>query len=164
MPSFSRYPRGMTTRRSVLSFSRGPFKPHGDVEYWTEDRLLRYVAHGPFNREAFAALAEASRQLHAAQPFQRSFAHLTEIRGNAMATPGAMETLEAFFSRMSAMGSNGLAVALVIGAEVEGRSIMAPLFERAYALLKLPFRCFETVDDARAWLDTILGAPETAGT
>lgn len=152
----------MSETRSVLSFRRGPFQPHGDISYWTEDRLLRYVAHGPFNEEAFVALAEASRRLHEAQPFQQSFAHLTEIHGSALATPEAMATFETFLTSMAKRGGNGVAVAMVIAPEVEGCRVMAPRYQAAYALLGLPYRCFETVDDARTWLAPRLESPAPA--
>ncbi|MGL6290307.1 MAG: hypothetical protein ACRC2H_06440 [Silanimonas sp.] len=142
--------------RSVLSFARGPFQPHGDITYWTEDRLLRYIAQGPFNEEAFVALAEASRQLHEAMPFQKPFAHLTEVRGSALATPGAMATFEAFLVAMARRGNNGVAVAMVIAPEVEGRLLMLPRFEKAYEKLGLPYRCFETVAEANVWLSPLL--------
>ncbi len=153
----------MPESRSVLSFARGPFQPHGDITYWTEDQLLRYVARGPFNEEAFIALAEASRRLHDALPFHRPFGHITEVQGSALATPEAMATFEDFLTGMARRGNNGVAVAMVMAPEVEGRLLMAPRFEQAYEKLGLPFRCFESVAEASAWLLPLLQASPTPG-
>ncbi len=147
-------------KRSVLAFSRGPFRPHGDIEYWVDGPLLHYVAHGPFNREAFEALAEASKRMHEQMPIRHRFAHLTEFCGSAMASPEAMATFTAFLRHVRGLGYNGDAVALVMAPEVEGQHFMRDQFAAAYLELGLPCQWFDDAASAGAWLATMLQRAE----
>ena len=49
-----------------------------------------------------------------------------------------------------------VATAFVMGPEVEGGKIMAPHFERVYTLIQRPFRICTTMEEAQAWVHSLM--------
>ena len=139
-------------KTDIKAYANGAFKPHGLIEFWTEGPVVRIEAQGPFNREAIQAVGIAMRELFVAMPPAARFADILEIRHSIMISPEALEAFGRFLAQMSANKSAPVAVAYVVGREVEGRSLILPLLAKLYAEHGREFGAFETLAEAEAWV------------
>ncbi|MDI4634500.1 hypothetical protein J7U46_15680 [Pelomonas sp. V22] len=146
------------SKRDIQSYANGAFKPHGKIEFWTEGHVVRIEAQGPFNREAIQAVGLAMQELFAGTPPTCAFADILEIRRSIMISPEALEAFSLFLARMSINKSAPTAVAYVVAAEVEGRSLVLPLLAKLYAKHGRQFAAFETMAPAEAWVRERLSA------
>lgn len=145
-------PAAKPPKRDIKAYASGAFKPHGQIEFWTEGQVVRIEAQGPFNREAFQAVGLAMRELFATTPLAPVFADILEIRRSIMISPEALEAFGQFLAQMSANKSAPRAVAYVVAADVEGRSLVLPLLAKLYAEHGRQFAAFETMAGAEAWV------------
>lgn len=145
-------------KRNIEAFAAGSFRPHGQVEIWTEGSVVRIEAQGPFNREAVQAVGRAMRDLFAERPVGRVFADILVMRDSLIASPDALAAFEQFLAAMSAAGFAPEVVAYVVAPEVEGRSLMLPLFTEIYARHGREFAAFECMAEAEAWVRERLAA------
>ncbi|MDN3919522.1 hypothetical protein [Roseateles violae] len=145
-------------KRSIDAYASSAFRPHGRIEFWAEGPVIRIAAEGPFNREAVQAVGLAMRDLFATMPPAPRFADLLEFRGSLLASPDALAAFGDFLAAMSAAKTAPIAVAFVVAPEVEGRSLMLPIFAKLYAEHRRQFSAFETSEAAEAWLRERLGA------
>ncbi len=137
---------------NLLAGAKGLFKPHGRLALWTEGSVMHIQAEGPFNREAVLALGLAMKQLYQTLPLDREFVFLLEFRASLMASPEAMAAYGDFLKAMSMAKRAPKAVVFVVAPEVEGASLMLPLFARLYAEHGRQFAAFETMAPAEHWL------------
>jgi len=144
-------------------YASGRFAPHGRVEIWRDGSVIRLVAEGPFNVESVQAIGGAMAQLFAEAPPQGRFADILEFHGSILVTPDALAAFDGFLSRMSQAKTAPLAVAYVIGPEVEGRDLMLPLFRRLYEKHQRRFAHFEDAAQAEAWVRAQLGEAAAGG-
>ncbi|MGQ0712022.1 MAG: hypothetical protein ACT4NV_20010 [Rhodoferax sp.] len=128
------------------------FAPHGRIEVWAEGAFVYYEATGPFNREVIDCLAVAQRDFLLAHPMPGSWASLGVMHHSALIGEEALERYQELMSSPKPAAMAPVATAFVMGAEVEGRSLMAPLYERVYARIGRPFRVFPDLASAQAWL------------
>lgn len=149
---------GPSRKHDIQSYASGAFKPHGQVEFWTEGPVVRIEAQGPFNREAIQAVGLAMQELFAGSPPSGAFADILEVRRSIMISPEALEAFGLFLARMSVNHSAPLAVACVVAPEVEGRSLVLPLLAKLYAKHGRQFAAFETMPAAEAWVRERLNA------
>jgi hypothetical protein len=54
-----------------------------------------------------------------------------------------------------------IATAFVIGPEIEGGRLMAPLYAKIYADIGRPFALFETMPEALKWAQAMIDAAST---
>lgn len=139
-------------------FASGPFAPHGRVEIWRDGSVVRLLAEGPFNAESVMAIGAAMAKLFADAPPKGRFADILEFRNSILATPEALATFDAFLSRMSEAKTAPLAVAYIVGPEVEGRELMLPVFGRLYQKHQRRFAFFEEASQAETWVRAQLEA------
>jgi hypothetical protein len=139
-------------RRRSEDYARGLFRPHGRIEIWSEGSVVRLVAEGPFNLEILQGLGVAMSELFAESPPQGRFADILEMRSSILASPEVMSAFGDFLARMSAAKTAPVAVAYIVGPEVEGRELMLPLFSRIYAQHQRRFAAFETEAEALDWV------------
>ncbi|MBN8506740.1 MAG: hypothetical protein J0L58_19915 [Burkholderiales bacterium] len=139
-------------------YASGPFAPHGRVEIWSEGSVVRLRAEGPFNAESVQAIGLAMAQLFAEAPPKGRFADILVFHGSILATPEALAAFDGFLARMSQAKTAPLAVAYVVGAEVEGRDLMLPVFKRLYDKHRRRFAHFEDEAQAEAWVREQLSA------
>jgi len=149
--------------RNISTFATSGFRPHGAVEFWAEGSVIRILAEGPFNREAVQAVGLAMRDLFASMPSAGRFADLLEFRNSLLASPDALEAFADFLKAMSAAKTAPVAVAYVVGPQVEGRSLMLPIFAKLYAEHGREFEAFETQAEAEHWLRERLTPAEALG-
>ncbi|MET0519696.1 MAG: hypothetical protein ABW005_12805 [Burkholderiaceae bacterium] len=152
----------MSKKRDIADYAASGFRPHGRIEFWAEGPVIRVLAEGPFNREAVQAVGLAMRDLFASSPRGQRFADLLEFRGSLMASPDALAAFAEFLRAMSAAGTAPIAVAFVIAPEVEGRSLMLPIFTQLYAEHQRDFAAFETAAEAQRWLRERLSGARAA--
>ncbi|WP_028454205.1 hypothetical protein [Chitinilyticum litopenaei] len=139
-------------RRTLHSDGLGAFQPHGKVEVWATGQILHYRATGPFNLEFLIALDAADRELMASVAARGPFAILAQFTGSIAGTPEALAALESSLAEQNRLGLASLAVAFVVGPEVEGRVLMKRIFAGIYARQGLRFQWFEEAEAAQAWL------------
>lgn len=137
---------------NLLAGANGLFKAHGRVALWTEGSVMHVQAEGPFNREAVLAIGVAMKQLYQSLPQDQNFAYLLEFRASLMASPDALAAYGEFLKAMSMAKRAPKVVAFVVAPEVEGASLMLPLFARLYAEHGRQFAAFETMAPAEDWL------------
>jgi hypothetical protein len=140
------------SKRSSAEFATGVFRPHGQVDIWAEGSLVRLEAYGPFNREGIQAMGLAMRDLFASVPVGGRFGDILVMHESLMASPDALASFEAFLQAMSQAKTAPVAVAYVAAPEVEGRSLMLPIYAEIYARHGRRFAAFEHLADAEAWV------------
>lgn len=144
--------------RSTDEQPAGRFPAHGRAAFSVDGRLLITEAEGPFNAELVAALRQPV--LLAAEPLRaqgRPWGQLSRFRRSALASPEALAAFTQLLTEMHAEGVAPLFTAYVLGDEVEGATLMGPLFRRCFESAGLGFAHFAHEDEARAWLQDRLG-------
>ncbi len=139
-------------------FASGEFKPHGQVEMWLDGNILRYDAVGPFNRELVRAIAQAQHEVMLAAKARGACVEVVTIRESALVTPDGLAELALILQDVNLQGLAPLAVTYVMAPDVEGASIMAPLFRRRYQDQGRTFEIFEQMKDALIWAQAQLDA------
>lgn len=139
-------------RQDIGDFARGPFRPHGHIAMWGEGPVVHVDATGPFNVEAMQALGLAMSELFALHPLSGVFGDIVEFHCSVMCSPEVVAAYGGFLRKNTADGHTPAAVAWVVAPQVEGRGIMLPVFQRLYAEHGRRFACFETMDEAQAWM------------
>lgn len=145
-------PTDPSQKRNIAAFATRGFRPHGEIEFWAEGSVIRIVAEGPFNREAVQAVGLAMRDLFTAMPAGQRFGDILEFRSSLLASPDALAAFAEFLQAMSASKTAPVAVAYVVSPEVEGRSLMLPIFTKLYAEHGREFSAFESMAEAEVWL------------
>ncbi len=129
------------------------FVPHGQADFRIEGSRLLGAAEGPFNlelaQEVQWRVLEWCRRLHA----QGRFDHCCEFRVSVMATPEALVQLSRMLQAVAAEGMAPARTAYVFPPELEGGSLVAPMFLRAFAAVGMPMRIFASRAEALDWLD-----------
>lgn len=143
---------GQELKKSTDEFAAGPFRPHGRVEIWAEGNVVRLDAAGPFNKEAVIALGATWRSLFAELPRQGAFASITVVRNSVLISQEVLDALGAFLRSNTAAGQGAEAVAFVVAPDVEGRSMMLPMFAETYAAAGRNFAAFATEAEAEVWV------------
>jgi hypothetical protein len=144
------------TKRSTNEFAAGPFRPHGSVEVWTEGNVVRLDAVGPFNKELVVALGATWTSLLAELPLHGPFASITVVRQSVVISQEVLDAISQFLHANAKAGQGAGAVAFVVAPDVEGRSLMLPMFARTYAAAGRQFAAFTTEAEAEAWVRATL--------
>lgn len=128
------------------------FSPHGEVKLWFDNQILYYEAIGPLNTEVVECLAIAQMEFLRQFEPQGAWASMAVFRVSAVIGPECLARYEAMMSAPKPAGKTPVATAFVMGPEVEGHRLMAPLFAKIYAGIQRPFCAVETLDEGRQWL------------
>lgn len=144
------------SKKSTDEFAVGPFRPHGRVEIWAEGNVVRLDAAGPFNKEVIIALGATWRSLFAELPRHGEFASITVVRHSVLISQEVLDALGEFLRANTKAGQGAEAVAFVVAHDVEGRSLMLPMFAETYAAAGRNFAVFATEAEAEAWVRTKL--------
>jgi hypothetical protein len=142
----------LQSKRNSAEFATGVFRPHGQVDIWADGSIIRLEARGPFNLEGVQAMGLAMRDLFASVPVDRRFGDIMVMHESLMASPDALAAFEDFLQAMSKAKTAPTAVAYVAAPEVEGRSLMLPIFAEIYARHGRRFAAFEQLEPAEAWI------------
>lgn len=145
-------------------FASGPFRPHGRAELWAEGQVIRLSTAGPFNMEAVMAIGAAWRQLFAELPIRGLFADIVTVSGSLMAGPDVMRAFGHFLQANTHAHIAPCAVAWVVPPDVEGATLMVPLFREVYEAANRNIEFFETNAAAEAWVRTQLQCAQPSAT
>ena len=139
-------------RRNTDQFATGPFRPHGQVEIWSEGNVMRLDATGPFNKEVVIALGATWNSLFDEMPVNGPFANIIVIRRSVVVSQEVLDAFGEFLRANNRAGRGASAVAFVVATEVEGRALMLPMFAATYAAAGRRFAAYETEAEADAWV------------
>lgn len=133
-------------------FQSTAFSPHGEVALWFEDQILYYDVTGPLNTEVIECLALAQAEfLQQIEP-QGPWGSIAVCKISAVMGPDCLARYGAMMATPKPTGKTPVATAFVMGPDVDGYRLMAPLFAKIYAGIQRPFRAVETLEEARQWL------------
>jgi hypothetical protein len=143
-------------RISTREINAKGFAPHGSMELAVADRLNMIEATGPFNIQLVTAGDQAQEKLDAELQEKGRWATLLVFRESAMASFEVFTEIENILKRRLAKGIRSEAVAIVLHPGVEGATLMAPFYLKAYTNAGLNARVFEDEQIARDWLLQLL--------
>jgi hypothetical protein len=129
------------------------FKPHGSIQVQITGPLIKALAIGPFNKELIDVLIESHKGLWEHFKHFPRWGYLTLFSQSALTNTETLDAVIAYNLDLAREGKAPHFLAYVIDDEVEGASLMRPTYTKAYANLPFPFRCFETIAEAQAWVE-----------
>ena len=139
-------------KRNTDQFAAGPFRPHGRVDIWAEGNVMRLDAVGPFNKEVVIALGATWNNLFDEMPVHGPFANIIVLRRSVVVSQEVLDAFGEFLHANNRAGRGASAVAFVVAPDVEGRSLMLPMFAATYAAAGRLFAAFETEAEADVWV------------
>lgn len=137
---------------STTSFSPQSFKPHGTIESRIDGRLFVQEATGPFNKEILLAMDSVHTNARALLASQGPWGALFVFKKSALASPEMLEGLKKYLSIQVAGKNASVATALVLSPRVEGASLMAQHYLRAWRSAGILCESFEDYDEAHRWV------------
>lgn len=132
------------------------FRQHGCVEYDPQGRLLFTTATGPFNAELIAALRELALATFPDMATLGTWAQYVSFHESAMASAEVLTGLAELLKHLVKLGVAPTVTAFVLPPEVEGASLMVPLWAKCYEAADMRFAAFEQSKDAVAWIASCL--------
>jgi hypothetical protein len=136
------------------------FAPHGVIEIFMEGDVLHYECTGPFNREAFDAMAVAQMAFLVNLKHPGPWASIAISRESVMASLDGIERYAELMKTKLPPELTAVATAFVMGPDVEGGAIMGPYFTKIYAEIGRPFKIFSTLSAAMQWAQAMVGASQ----
>lgn len=127
------------------------FAPHGRATALWEAGLLRVEVSGPFNLEGMQLLKRTMLAGYRGLPPGTPVVNLCTMRGTLVYTSDAWQALADTIRATSASGMRVLATAWVVGADVEGASLLLPRARRLFADAGRAFEVFDDDEAAVAW-------------
>jgi hypothetical protein len=141
-------------------FANLVFKPHGDYVAKLEGQIIHSEITGPLNVEMIRLYRDAVRPLWLAAAEKGNFGTLAVFHENMLMTMDAIEPFIQATGAFAAKFPNYIGIAQVADASVVGRLQMAHIYRtRVYGPLGLRYEIFETVNEARDWLQFALSTP-----
>jgi hypothetical protein len=139
-------------KRNTDQFAAGQFRPHGRVDIWAEGNVMRLDAIGPFNKEVVIALGATWNSLFDDMPVHGPFANIITLRRSVVVSQEVLDAFGEFLHANNRAGRGASAVAFVVAPDVEGRSLMLPMFAATYAAAGREFAAFATDAEADVWV------------
>jgi hypothetical protein len=137
----------------------GKFSVHGRVSLTVKDNIIIYHAKGPFNIEFLAALEKIEENvLRDMKSEVKDWCEIIIFEVTCMAYEEVVIGFGAYLKELKKNGLIPLAIAYVIGPDVEGDTIMKSKFEKCHADADINFSIFSNEDEARSWVDKYLPA------
>ena len=146
------------TKVSTKEVAVTGFAPHGVIEIFMEGDVLHYECTGPFNREAFDAMAVAQMAFLVNLKHPGPWASIAIGRESVMSSPDGIQRYSELMHTKLPPELSAVATAFVIGPDVEGGAIMGPYFAKIYAEIGRPFKLFTTLGEAMQWAQSIVDA------
>ncbi len=138
-------------KSSTTQVKTSQFTAHGMVDLWMDGQVMHYEATGPFNTELVNCLAVAQRDHLLTLSPQGAWVSMGTLRHSAMMSPEALARYAEIIAAPKPQNMNPIATAFVIGPDVEGGSIMAPLLAKVFTDIGRPVAIFATRAEAEAW-------------
>lgn len=134
-----------------------PLSPRGNVTAHIAGRVLFFESTGPFDGEVVEAVIRAYQPLLQRLADGGPFAHVSVFHGSMLATPAALDAFDQLLGEWRRSGIAPIANAYVAAADIEGRSLMMPIFASVFSGFS-PFREFDRLEEAEAWVRQRLAA------
>ncbi len=134
------------------------FAPHGVIEIFIEGDVLHYECTGPYNREAFDAMAVAQMAFLSNLKHPGPWASIAVAKESVMASLDGIARYSELMKTKLPPELSAVATAFVIGPDVEGGAIMGPYFTKIYAEIGRPFKIFPTLKEAIQWAQSMVDA------
>lgn len=151
-------PQDAPIHKSTNDVVASRFAPHGRVEMWFEGDILFYDATGPFNKELVDSLAVAQGDILNAANHQGPWVSVSVMRVSLLASPDAFARYSEIMHIPRPAQFTPLASAYVVAPDVEGRSLMLPMYADIHISSGRIFQSFEQLDDALAWARGLIAA------
>lgn len=152
--------------RKILSscdFAPSGFVPHGEFRCHLDQDILMWVSRGPFNLEALQAYGRVRREAFARWSLDaRPVGAVMQWVHSALMSPEAFALYSQGFEAFMASHHTLIAVAWVGGPDVEGLNFMHAHFAPLFEMHGLPFRVFDEVAPAVAWVRPLLQQAQQA--
>lgn len=129
-------------------------KPHGEIDYRIEGRILRTTASGPFNNELIAAIPAVISELIAKLVQQGKWGQIVTFHRSALGSPAAMFDFGEYLKRRYTDPTTNPVTALVFGRDIEGAQLMAPIFHQCYVEAGIESQVFEDYSTALYWVES----------
>jgi len=136
----------------------GVFKPHGRMQVEQTGQMKILEATGPFNIELVIAADVAQDDIYKSLNKLERWGTVLIFRKSALASPDALAEITRILTRRKEEGFLPVAVALVIGVDVEGVNVMTPHFLNVYQKAGINGRAFTSVDEAKQWMTSVINA------
>ena len=153
----------MATAHSISTdaFDTSKFKPHGRVECQERGNVLLATAFGPFNMELLGALQAMAGESFPKMVAKGRWVHIATFLDSALCAPNVLEGLKEAMHQLVQLGVAPELTAFVLPTDVEGHSLMGPLYAKAFEASGARFKYFHTLDEANAWVTSVVGPPAT---
>lgn len=145
-------------------FQSTAFSPHGEVALWFEDQILYYDVTGPLNTEVIECLALAQTEFLKQVEPHGHWGSIAVCKISAVMGPECLARYGAMMAAPKPVGKTPVATAFVMGPDVDGYRLMAPLFAKIYAGIQRPFRTVETLEEGRQWVCAQIAQAQKART
>ncbi|TXH89877.1 MAG: hypothetical protein E6Q78_05530 [Rhodoferax sp.] len=145
-------------------FQSTAFSPHGEVALWFEDQILYYDVTGPLNTEVIECLAVAQTEFLKRIEPQGPWGSIAVCKISAVMGPECLARYGAMMATPKPAGKTPVATAFVMGPDVDGYRLMAPLFAKIYAGIQRPFLTVETLEAGRQWVCAQIAQAQKAQT
>ncbi len=135
------------------------FPPHGQYHAELQGHVVHARATGPLNLEALQLYAQKVGPLIAQANALGAFVWLTEFR-NSMLMP--LEAIDIFAAKVLEIARGGAVrgAAHVVAADTEGRALITAMFaSKVFGPAGIPYRVFNDLGAAEAWLQHLLTEP-----
>jgi len=126
---------------------------HGTGDVRNEGNIVIYQAYGPFNLEFVQAMSSLRASIQSELVALGAWGEIIVINDSAYATMDALTAYTKHLEGVNRLDIKSSYTAFVIGPEVEGRKLMAPLLVNCYAALDRTPPVFECLHDARRWIE-----------
>jgi hypothetical protein len=145
---------------STDGFSAGSFRPHGRIESRVEGRIFIQKAKGPFNEQIVSAIRvvhkNSLKRLRNTGPWGAIF-HIEE---NALSSFPMLLNLTEYLRSQVQNNAASVGTAIVIGKDVDGATIMAPHYVKAWSDAGIRCERFLTFQEGKTWIGRLLRETE----
>lgn len=151
----------MSDKYSNLQFPDHRFSLHGRYEIGKEDQTFMICVEGPFNLESVVAMGKARQAALNAWGGDGAEAWIVIFRTSMMMSLDALSAYATGLQKHVQASGPGLALAWVVAPDIEGRSIMLEHFSHIFSRLHIPWKVFEELSCAKAWVRERLNTQTT---
>lgn len=155
---FQKNSRGLSRKRIMPNkytssqFDNTRFSAHGEYEIQWVDGIYIVSVVGPMNLECIKAMGQARAAAFAERQDHAPIVGIAEFHNSMLMSPDALAAYSAGLEKDLQCYGQWAALAWVSLPDVDGRSIMEYLFSKVFAKYHVPWRLFEDMDAAKAWV------------
>ncbi|MGM9484357.1 hypothetical protein ACS5PN_24390 [Roseateles sp. NT4] len=152
-----REPRVSHIACTTDDFDPGRFRPHGRVEYEQQGRVLWCTATGPFNAELVEALKNLATSTFPAMAANGPWASICTFRHSALCSPEVLAEFTGLIRQLAAMNLAPTANAFILKPDIDGATLMRPLYEKCFRDGGVRYEAFTTAEQAAQWAASVIG-------